>query len=613
MFFIVLVNATPAHCDPVDSAEAKKLAMQYYRHIRTENNSEHGSIASVNQDYPYADIIMKWEHPEVQKTILRKSPGGASLYIVVFTNLDFVIVAGDHDTFPVLAYSTEQSYSEDMSPEFDWWIATEYLASMQRNLDRGKVNPQYRDLWERWTSGDFSVKTETGEIGPLISSKWGQVRTNDYECPGFNSLIPQVSADCGCERCSAGCVAVAMAQIMNYWKYPESGLSEDFDWCHMPDALYKYTASELRPDFENERIAIAALLKDCGETASLSYCSSRCASSSTLGHATHAYLNHYAYSNALQHQYRWLTSNWKSRLRQSLDMGCPVLYGGQSSTSGHAFVCDGYQQEDFFHFNWGWNGSYNAYYYINGSGDESEIDYDGFQEAVFFLYPLNGETSPCRRCQQQIVLSNHIAEQNPYLQGIPYIEWTGLPATYNYLPAYPLPYPPSAEVMVQSDGLKLIYRPVDYGQVYLDGVQLPDKISFSVIAYSEVLIENTETFTGAEFSAETAICSEVSPFLGQFETPPGSISQQEDDQGKLLISPDPARDEIRINTEIPQSGRAVIEIVNNGGSLTYRKESLVERGTFTCNIDCSAFPQGWYVCTIRGPGFAGCGWFRILR
>jgi hypothetical protein len=609
--FIALIDVTEAYCDPVDSAEAKKLALQFYRHIRSENSSEYGSKEFAFQ--VNTDIGREWQPPEIRNVIQKQSPGGACLYTIVFTNLDFVMVAGDHDSFPVLAYSTEHSYSQDSSPEFDWWVTTEYLEPMQGNLDKGKVNPQYRALWQRWCSGDFSRTEETGETGPLISSKWGQVRSNDFECPAYNSLIPQAAADCGCGRCSAGCVAVAMAQIMNFWKYPESGLSEDFDWCHMPDALYKYAASELRPDFETERLAIAALLKDCGETASLSYCSSGCATSSTLGHATHAFRNHYAYSNAMQHQYRWLTSNWKSRLRQSLDMGCPVLYGGQSSTSGHAFICDGYQQDDFFHFNWGWNGSFNAYYYINGKGDESEIDYDGFQEAVFFLYPQNSESSPCRRCQQQIVLSNRVADHNPYLQDIPYIEWTGLPATYNYLPGYPLPYPPSAEVAVQNDRLQLLYQPVDYGLVHLNGILLPDRISFSVIAYREVLIENMETFMGAEFSAEPAVCSEFSPFLRQFETPVDSAFLQGDDPGKILISPDPARDQISVNTEIPQSGRAVVEIVNSGGSLTYRKELLVERGTLVQEIDCSAFPLGLYVCTIRGPDWGRSGWFRMVR
>lgn len=54
-----------------------------------------------------------------------------------------------------------------------------------------------------------------GIVGPLINTKWDQ--ENNY-----NALCPNKSV--------AGCVAIAMAQIMKYNKWPQT-----YDWNKMPD------------------------------------------------------------------------------------------------------------------------------------------------------------------------------------------------------------------------------------------------------------------------------------------------------------------------------------------------------------------------------------------
>jgi len=59
--------------------------------------------------------------------------------------------------------------------------------------------------------------------------------------------------------------------------------------------------------------------------------------------------------------------DWDSLLIAHLDQEIPMYYAGWSvpDTNGHAFVCDGYQGNDYFHFNWGWNGSYDGYFYTD--------------------------------------------------------------------------------------------------------------------------------------------------------------------------------------------------------------------------------------------------------
>jgi len=73
----------------------------------------------------------------------------------------------------------------------------------------------------------------------------------------------------------------------------------------------------------------------------------------------------------------------------------PVYYAGHSSNSGHFFVVDGYQSEDFFHINWGWYGNKDgdfrlslcnpsAKYEGGGTGDEG---YSGKQYAIVGIKP----------------------------------------------------------------------------------------------------------------------------------------------------------------------------------------------------------------------------------
>ncbi len=69
-----------------------------------------------------------------------------------------------------------------------------------------------------------------------------------------------------------------------------------------------------------------------------------------------------------QYVFRDTTSmDWDSLLVANLDQKIPMYYAGWSvpDTNGHAFVCDGYQGNDYFHFNWGWGGSYDGYFYTD--------------------------------------------------------------------------------------------------------------------------------------------------------------------------------------------------------------------------------------------------------
>jgi hypothetical protein len=173
-----------------------------------------------------------------------------------------------------------------------------------------------------------------------------------------------------------------MAQVMKYWNYPASGsgfhsyntnnygtLSADFggtayDWGSMPNTVSS----------SNE--AVATLMYQCGVSVDMNYGVGSqggsgayvVTSQSPVQHcAEYALKTYFGYPNNLQGVVRanYSEDQWVNLLKSDLDASRPIVYAGFGSGGGHCFVCDGYDQNDFFHFNWGWSGYYDGYFSIN--------------------------------------------------------------------------------------------------------------------------------------------------------------------------------------------------------------------------------------------------------
>ncbi|MBU0764697.1 MAG: C10 family peptidase [Bacteroidetes bacterium] len=82
--------------------------------------------------------------------------------------------------------------------------------------------------------------------------------------------------------------------------------------------------------------------------------------------------------------------DWDSILVANLDAGKPMYYAGWSDdssfTSGHAFVCDGYMNPGYYHFNWGWSGSLDGFFYTS-SLTPGSAQFTYAQEVICDIYP----------------------------------------------------------------------------------------------------------------------------------------------------------------------------------------------------------------------------------
>lgn len=326
---------------PVDTTIAKKAALNFI-------NNQFKKFYKKNSDY------------KVKKIEIYKYNNKSAFYIVHLNDSGFVIVSANTNAFPIFGYSYNGTIDlNNLPPNFCDYI-NKAAVQVTKYAERiySKTNNK---LWKDILSNNIKTKTDIKGIPPLVNLYWGQEYPYNMYCP------PHPSGPGG--HCVTGCVATAMAMIMKFHNYPEHGKgSKIFVWSE-PDTI----------DFENTYYewnkmtavanatsapAIALLMFHCGVSVDMAYGPN--GSASFTEYVPNALKTYFRYHPSVRYKTRshYFDEEWDMLIRDELNYKRPVLYSG-SGTGGHAFVCDGYQDTCFYHFNWGWNGYANGYYYYN--------------------------------------------------------------------------------------------------------------------------------------------------------------------------------------------------------------------------------------------------------
>jgi len=310
----------------------------------------------------------------------------------------FVIVSGDDVFSPIIGISDKGTYDPaNLPPNFAWYVEN-IEREMEFALENGQAQTQdIRDEWMLYAAGDAYV---VGDY--LIKTKW------DQEAPYWNKT-PAI----GGQQTYTGCVATAMAQIMNYHQYPASstfaipaytttdGLSVSalptvtFDWNNMTNT---YTAGSTAV----QKDAVATLMNAAGRSVKMNYRTD--GSGALSSQVPIALKTYFDYDNKAQYIKRDQNPDldWIGLLKDQIDDGLPVFYDGNGSNvnDGHAFVLDGYNSSNNFHINWGWGGNSDGFYAITVSSssglnpsNSSNGPYSYNQGAVINIIP-RGNNSP---------------------------------------------------------------------------------------------------------------------------------------------------------------------------------------------------------------------------
>lgn len=396
ILILLLLLAVTSFAKQIDEPTAKTVATNFIKSLTTNSN---GRVAAQNFDLTLAYPTLSSNTNSRLSYTIANTP----YFIYNFGESGFIIVSNEDAALPILGYSNESNFSEDkVFPQLAKWLET--YKKQIRHIQANNIEPTEEIIlqWKNLLSDNGRANAKTSEsnaVNPLVQTKWDQ-------SPYFNDMCPYDSEYN--TRAVTGCPATAMAQIMKYWEYPAKGssyhsynhetygtLSANFgstyyDWESMPNTVSS----------TNE--AVATLLYHCGVAVEMGYGAYSSGSyviidrsptpEQSCEYALKTYFGYDAESIEGLQRRNYSDTQWKSKLKSELDAGRPIQYAGFGQ-GGHTWVCDGYDNNDFFHMNWGWGGYLNGYFLLDaltpgtggtGSGAGS---YNEGQQALIGIKP----------------------------------------------------------------------------------------------------------------------------------------------------------------------------------------------------------------------------------
>ena len=334
---LVLLFAISAFAGPVDPERALETANEFWgkvsnvQHARLKLSTHEGLSKSAGKD--------------------TAPKNDAQYYMFVAEgNNGFVIVSGDDTLEPIVGYSTTAAVGE-MPAALEAWL-DEYCCYVD-DVRAGVVEPS-------------KTKVATGKrIEPMLQTSWNQSAPYNNYCPEVNG-----------QKTPTGCTATAMAQIMKFHEWPVTPTA-NVSWKNnitgKTETVYlkqrKYAWDKMLNHYRNgytaeQADAVAQLMIDVGKAIGSTYALSGTGSSNI--YAAYALVNVFGYTPEITvvRRSEYTDEEYYAIIRENLEARQPLMYTGhsQSYSSGHAFVCDGIDENNMLHIDWGWDGAYNGYF-----------------------------------------------------------------------------------------------------------------------------------------------------------------------------------------------------------------------------------------------------------
>lgn len=399
-------------------------------HVYAERISPE-EAAVVAQNFMNADTAQAGvSKPAGRRMALKKSATETSeqpqYYIYEYSDGGWVIVAANDAVRPIIAYSKTGFFRTDNQPKnVQVWMQGREKQIKYAEENNIEATEEVAEEWKQLRKAPPVTASGNVVVAPLIKTTWDQTSPYWNQCPKKGST-----------NTYTGCVATAMAQVMNYWQWPVTGTGSysytsetnslscsanfgetTYDWSNMVD---HYTAYYTGPNTNSvpstttaQKNAVATLMYHCGVAAGMDYGTSSQGGSSaytiypnksytTTRCAAYALIHNFGYnSSTLKCYYRSggygyssvSEANWLNLLKTELNANRPIMYAGADSQGAHSFVCDGYDDQNYFHFNWGWSGYCDGYYTVNnmvtstGGSGAGNGSYNDSQDIIIGIQP----------------------------------------------------------------------------------------------------------------------------------------------------------------------------------------------------------------------------------
>jgi hypothetical protein len=326
----------------------------------------------------------------IYEILTEKNQNKTLYYIFNLENNGYIIVSADDAVVPILGYNFEHNFTtENHPPQFDAMLENfkQQIIYVQENnlLADSKITKDWQRL--NVASNEFIQMRNLRDVSPLLATNWDQDSSWNADCPADGSGPGG--------HVYAGCVAVATVQVMKYWEHPQTGTGSHSYVCSPYGTLSAnfgattYDWSSMSNTSPTN--ATRELLYHCGVAVEMEY--SGGGSGAWVGYyspsALTALENYFGYHSEANFKLKssYSDSQWEGLVRTELDNGRPLVYRGYGD-GGHAFNLDGYQGTNYFHFNWGWSGSYNGHYYLTNL-NPGGMSFTDDQGGLFNVRPDN--------------------------------------------------------------------------------------------------------------------------------------------------------------------------------------------------------------------------------
>jgi len=371
------------------------------------NENKRTEIVARNFYYEQANAFKSVHYDDISvvSTETRMHNGKAVYTICAMNPSGFVIVSESEKVVPVLGYSfAEAQVPAEMNSSCATWLDN-YAVQIAHVIDNQTlVDENIAAMWSHLQGESSSlVKSVKTGVTPMLFTQWNQ---GLY----YNAMCPADGAGPG-GHVVTGCVATALGQLLNYFRYPEQGTGsygyqhDDYGWIEVDFSQQNYNYDQMAVELTDFNDDVARLIYNIGVSVDMNYGPDGSGMWNHKGAYTlHTYFGYddettYLFRDSLPEDF-----DWKGTLIQHLDQRIPLYYAGWSDyefVSGHAFIVDGYQTEDYYHFNWGWGGSYDGYLYLDNltpGGSDFTLLHEVIVNAVpSGIYPQG--------CQSQKILT----------------------------------------------------------------------------------------------------------------------------------------------------------------------------------------------------------------
>ena len=418
---LLLCGTTLLHAEAVSPEQAKQTAARFMAARNQQSSAQGTPRRAVKQSEMETSVIFD----------AADQAGQPYLYAVRLSEQGgYVLVSGDDRFTDVLGYIGDNTFDEqDMPDNMRAWLQG-YIDEMAQ-LEANDYQPAIRR-----GAGTKSA------ISPLISTMWGQDEPFNNQCPS---------------PCVTGCVATAMAQVINYHMQNHNAptrikagiaayttttygfnIAAVAAGTNLPGKSLLINSYKDGAGTTDQRNAVAQLMSYCGASVKMDYSPRASEASSSM--VPQALISNFGFDATTRSIDRtdFVYSKWMDTIYNELAASRPVMYSGASSGGGHAFIVDGYDGDGLFHINWGWEGFEDSYFALSAlnpdddgqTGASSSSDgYTMRQAAIIGIQINTGQTYNQPICLTTSIISvnntNHTFNYKAY-------NYTGETHSFNF-------------------------------------------------------------------------------------------------------------------------------------------------------------------------------------